>query len=205
MKIPGATPRRGPKPNLQTRENLLKAGVKLLHEGGYTASGVKDIVGAAAVPKGSFYNHFDSKEVFGSEVVDYYFTSGLEELRALLSDSKIPAIERLKTYFNLRTAQFRAQGYIHGCMLGNLSLEVSDHSSLIRERIAVHFQTWNRLIENCIAEGQRAGDIAHHQTAPMLARFILNSWEGALLRMRVEKSDEPLTDFTRIVFDQLLM
>jgi TetR/AcrR family transcriptional repressor of nem operon len=40
--------------------------------------------------------------------------------------------------------------------------------------------------------------------ATLLARFVLNSWEGALLRMRAEKSDEPLLDFKTVVFDLLL-
>jgi TetR/AcrR family transcriptional repressor of nem operon len=31
----------------------------------------------------------------------------------------------------------------------------------------------------------------------------LNSWEGALLRMRAEKSDAPLLDFKEIVFKKL--
>jgi len=32
----------------------------------------------------------------------------------------------------------------------------------------------------------------------------MNSWEGALLRMRVEKSDAPLIAFKEIVFGGLL-
>ena len=69
--------RRGPKPNPNTRENLIRVGVGMLHESGYAATGIKEIVDAAGVPKGSFYNHFESKEAFGKEVVDFYFGNGL--------------------------------------------------------------------------------------------------------------------------------
>ncbi|MDW3689418.1 TetR family transcriptional regulator C-terminal domain-containing protein [Cupriavidus sp. CV2] len=39
----------------------------------------------------------------------------------------------------------------------------------------------------------------------MLAQFLLNSWEGALLRMRVEKSDGPLRDFVKVIFESVLV
>jgi TetR/AcrR family transcriptional repressor of nem operon len=37
-----------------------------------------------------------------------------------------------------------------------------------------------------------------------LAGFLLNSWEGALLRSQAEKSDAPLELFVQLVFGQLL-
>ena len=37
-----------------------------------------------------------------------------------------------------------------------------------------------------------------------LAGFLLNSWEGALLRSQAERSDAPLETFMCFVFDGLL-
>jgi TetR/AcrR family transcriptional repressor of nem operon len=177
----------------------------MLHESGYTATGIKDVVDAAEVPKGSFYNHFESKEAFGKEVVDLYFNNGLVELRALLGNSSIPPLERLQNYFGERIRDFQAVGYMRGCMLGNLSLEIADQSASIRGRLAVHFRTWSGLFAECIAEAQTTGAISNQLPAALLAQFLLNSWEGALLRMRVEKSDVPLKEFTEVIFGSLLV
>lgn len=200
-----STARPGPKPRPGTRDNLIRAGVKMLHESGYSATGIKDIVDAAKVPKGSFYNHFESKESFGKEVVDVYFDQGLAKLRALLGDDDVPPLERLKTYFSERARGFKAIGYARGCMLGNLSLEVADHSDMIRDRLATHFRTWSGLLETCIADAQETGAIRNRTPAPVLAQFLLNSWEGALLRMRAEKSDAPLKQFIEVVFGSVLV
>ena len=89
-----------PKPNV--REQLLEAGLRTLHTQGFNGCAVQDITQAAGVPKGSFYNHFASKEAFGAEVVDVYFDSGLSELRALLTNEKVPPLERLRSYFTTR-------------------------------------------------------------------------------------------------------
>ncbi|CAG2158248.1 TetR/AcrR family transcriptional regulator [Cupriavidus numazuensis] len=197
--------RRGPKPKPHTRDNLIRAGVQMLHEDGYTATGIKDIVDAAAVPKGSFYNHFESKESFGAEIVDFYFQSGFDELRQLLTGGALAPLERLRAYFEGRIVRYQEAGFVRGCMLGNLSLEVADHSALIRERLDAHFKTWSGLIEDCIVEAQQRGDIGNRIHASMLAQFLLNSWEGVLLRMRVEKSAAPLREFVEVVFDSLLV
>lgn len=176
----------------------------MLHEAGYAATGIKEIVDAAEVPKGSFYNHFESKEAFGKEVVDFYFGQGLTELRALFENNDVPPLVRLRTYFDQRLQGFQATGYVRGCLLGNLSLEVADHSALIRDSLATHFRTWSGLFETCIAEAQKTGAISNRQPASLLAQFILNSWEGALLRMRADKSDAPLREFIDVVFSSLL-
>jgi TetR/AcrR family transcriptional repressor of nem operon len=205
MQTPPATARRGPKPKPHVRENLVRVGMQMLHQGGYTATGIQDIVNAAEVPKGSFYNYFDSKEAFGQEVIDAFFLGGLPRLQAMLTDPTKPPLERLRGYFDARIQGFRGTGYAKGCLLGNMSLEVADHSEPMRERLREHLNTWSGLLEACIAEAQQAGAIANPLPAATLARFLLNSWEGALLRMRVEKSDAPLNEFTAVTFGALLV
>lgn len=196
--------RRGPRPKPETRENLVRIGAQLLHETGYSATGIKDIVDAAKVPKGSFYNHFQSKEAFGAEVVDFYFGRGLPTLRSMLLDAAHPPLERLRNFFEQRAQRFSSNGFAQGCLMGNLSLEVADHSEVIRERLSLHFTTWGGLFEACIAEAQALGAVRSTLPAPVLAQFLLDSWEGALLRMRVEKSDAPLTRFIEVTFKSLL-
>ncbi|PAU88802.1 TetR family transcriptional regulator [Pseudomonas sp. WN033] len=196
--------RRGPKPNPDTRKNLIRVGMRMFHEAGYAATGLKDVVSGAKVPKGSFYNHFESKETFGKEVIDFYFDSGLVLIREILTDSNSPPLARLKHYFDDRIDAFKTNGFVRGCLMGNLSLEIADHSEAIRDTIATHFETWSGLIADCIAEAQKSGAISNSLAAPLLAQFILNSWEGALLRMRTEKTDRPLTEFREVVFGSLL-
>jgi TetR/AcrR family transcriptional regulator, transcriptional repressor for nem operon len=199
-----ATARRGPKPNPDTRRKLLDAGVRMLHTGGYASTSVQDIVGAAAVPKGSFYNHFESKEAFGAAVVDAYFEPREENMRALFGDTGMAPLDRLSAYFDRRIVACKKAGYAQGCLLGNLSLEVTDRSVAMRERIAGKFEAWAAFIEECIREAKEEGAMQNPLPAPQLAQFVLNSWEGALVRMRAEKSATALQLFKQVVFQSIL-
>jgi len=200
----GPAVRRGPKPKPGTRDTLVQAGLGLIHAEGYAATGIQAIVEQAGVPKGSFYNHFVSKEAFGAEVIDAYSERGQKKLRDILTDPAPPPLARLEAYFDDRIAALRESGYVRGCLMGNFSAEAADHSAVIRERLAGHFAAWTELIEACIAEAQAGGAVARRFPAALLAGFVMNSWEGALLRMRVEKSDAPLLAFKQVVFGGLL-
>jgi len=188
----------------ESRAKLLSAGLSALHVGGFAATGVDVVAKAAGVPKGSFYNHFGSKEAFGAEVVDLYFERHLDKLRSFFSDDALPPLDRLKAYLDERTAFFASLGCRRGCMMGNLSLEAADHSDLLRAHLAEHFGSWSGIFASCIREAQARGQVRAEADAALLADFLLNSWEGALLRMKAERSTKPLADFKTVVFGTVL-
>src|ERR1700733_13523826 len=84
-----------PKPN--AHQKIVDAGLKVLIEKGFNGCGVQDITTAAGVPKGSFYNHFESKEALGAEVVERYGHDNPR--RAVLADTSVPALQRLRAHF----------------------------------------------------------------------------------------------------------
>ena len=190
-------------PRRSMRDQLIASGLETLHRRGYNGAGVQDITDAAGVPKGSFYNYFESKEALALEVIDRYG----EEVRALagvLSDESLSPLERLRRYFALLATKLAARSYERGCLLGNFSTELADQSRLIRDRLSSNFAAWSRPIETCIRDGQKAGEISRDMEPRVLADFLLNSLEGAMLRMKVEKDSSPLDHFVTLVFSRVL-
>ncbi|MFZ4832391.1 TetR family transcriptional regulator C-terminal domain-containing protein [Rouxiella sp. Mn2063] len=199
-----SAPRRGPKPDQNTRVNLVQAGLSAFHSDGYAATGIQGIVALANVPKGSFYNHFPSKEIFGSSIVDAYFERAKVRLDKVFGNTRLSPLARLAAYFDELIAQFSESGFEKGCLLGNLSAEIADHSEAIRLRLIEHFDAWSKILEDCLAQAQTQGELDTSLTAASLSRFILSAWEGALLRMRVEKNDRALVEFKLYIFGKLL-
>src|SRR6201984_2384 len=79
------------------REQIVQAGLKCLMTKGFNGVGVQDITEAAGVPKGSFYNHFESKEALGAEVVERYGRDNPR--RATLADKSLAPLPRLRAHF----------------------------------------------------------------------------------------------------------
>jgi TetR/AcrR family transcriptional regulator, transcriptional repressor for nem operon len=187
-----------PKPS--HREKLLDAGRKVMFERGYRGAGVRDIVSEAGAPQGSFTNHFRSKEAFASEVLDGYFAYLREIVQETLGDRSLSPRGRIRRYFDVITGKLKAEKWALGCLIGNLSLEVSTESRRLRTRLSRIFGEWREPFAACIAEGQAAGEIADDFPAGDLADFLLAGWHGAMLRMKVDRSSKPLEQFKAIAF-----
>jgi TetR/AcrR family transcriptional repressor of nem operon len=94
--------------------------------------------------------------------------------------------------------------YGRGCLLGNFSAELADHSPLIRKRLAALFASWTRDIEDAVRDAQADGSTSSGTNPADVAAFLLDAYEGALLRARVEKSGAPLDRFMTMAFTRLL-
>ena len=182
------------------RENILDAGLKVMFRSGYFGSSVRDICATARAPHGSFTNHFRSKERFAQEVLDRYFANLQLRVEKALGDKKLTARQRLQRYLELTSEALANDGWNRGCLIGDFSIETSAVSKRIRQRLEAIFQEWRAPFTECIAEAQANGEIDSTFDAAELAEFFLASWEGAILRMKVERGPAPLERFQKIIF-----
>jgi TetR/AcrR family transcriptional regulator, transcriptional repressor for nem operon len=187
-----------PKPS--NRDRILEAGLKVMYRKGYVGAGVRDIVAEASAPQGSFTNHFRSKEDFAREVLDLYFDHTKRAVVEVLNDSSLGPRDRLRRYLDIITSRLAGAEFGRGCLIGDFSLEAAPQSEMLRTRLAEIFAEWRSPFAACIAEGQATGEIAATFAPEDLADFLLSSWEGAILRMKVERNAEPLERFKRIAF-----
>ena len=72
-----------------TRDHLIDTGLKLMHQQGYNATGLTEILKEADVPKGSFYHHFGSKEDFAAAALERYTMREAEHAASVLMGSKV--------------------------------------------------------------------------------------------------------------------
>jgi TetR/AcrR family transcriptional regulator, transcriptional repressor for nem operon len=187
-----------------TREHLIDVGLKLMHQNGYKATGLADILQAAAVPKGSFYHHFSSKEDFAAAALERYGMREREHAAAILNDATTPPLDRLRRYFGDLVKTYGQKAAIPGCMMGRFSLEIAEESPLLRKRISASFEHWQHTIATVLAQAVARKELSANTDAESLAAFLLNSWEGALLRSQAEKSNAPLETFLRYAFESML-
>jgi TetR/AcrR family transcriptional repressor of nem operon len=186
-----------------TRDHLVDVGLELMHRHGYSATGLTDILKAADVPKGSFYHHFSSKEDFAAAALERYGMREREHAAAFLSDTATPPLKRLRRYFSDLVKIYGQKGPIPGCMMGRFSLEIAEANPQLRKRISGSFNHWQQTIATVIRQVVAQKGLPAATDAESLAGFLLNSWEGALLRSQAEKSDAPLEIFLRYALDAL--
>lgn len=187
-------------PRASVREQIVDAAFEQFHRHGYNACGVKLITDSAGVPKGSFYNHFESKEALALEVMNRF-----GETRHLgeLSSTKSP-LAGLHNHFKALAKDIVDYGYERGCMYGNFSNEAADHIPSIREGLTVALGFWTDAVTSTIRDAQALGEITSPQSPEVLARFLTNAWEGAIIGERAAKDGSSFQAFFTIAFEVIL-
>jgi TetR/AcrR family transcriptional regulator, transcriptional repressor for nem operon len=174
------------------RENLLNEGVTLLRGQGYHGTGLQEILDAVNVPKGSFYNYFDSKEDFGAEVVQHYTDPFIAQLTAHLQSSDADALGAIRRYFDELITELEKNEFKGGCLLGNLMGEIGDASEVCRKSLQSAVRRYLDVLQAGLAKAQRQGTVRLDKSPEEMADLLLNTWQGALLRMKIEKSSAPV-------------
>jgi TetR/AcrR family transcriptional regulator, transcriptional repressor for nem operon len=170
-----------------TKKRLMDVGLKMLLQHGYGDLGIQPLLTRAGVPKGSFYHHFKDKEDFALQVVDAYMSGVHAGLGSCLEDQEQPPLARIRTFFEQTQKAYNDQGYL-GCLLGSLGQELSGVNARFRLRIEDCLREISGRIARCLEEARRIGDIPADCNVKQLSELLVDCWEGAALRSRLQRS-----------------
>lgn len=193
-----------PRREADTRERILQAGAELVGAKGFNGCGLSEILAQARVPKGSFYHYFASKEDFGVALIERARDEYLDSLREHLTDRRRSAVGRLRSIFEDTRNECARTGPTVECLIPKLALETATLSAPVHAAVKCSYEQWSAIIAQVIREGQAGGEIDRAHDADRLARVLVMLWEGAAVRMQIDRSIQPLDDFLAFVFDTLL-
>jgi TetR/AcrR family transcriptional repressor of nem operon len=174
------------------KESLLNQGVMLLMQQGYHGTGLKEILDAVQIPKGSFYNYFGSKENFAAEVIQHYIEPFIQQLNTHLLSPENDALSALQCYFNELIAELEKAEFKGGCLLGNLMGEIGDNSEPCQKSLQSAVHRYRDLLQEGLLKAQQEGTVRTDKSAEDMADLLVNMWQGALLRMKIDQSSIPL-------------
>ena len=188
---------------IETRELLLRAGLEVLTEKGFSATGIEEILGRVGVPKGSFYHYFGSKEVFGLDLIERYGVFFARKLDRHLANPSLSPLERLRSFVADATDGMARYEFRRGCLIGNLGQEMGALPESFRDRLKETFEDWQARLAVCLSEAQKAGEVSAAADVAQLAAVFWIGWEGAVLRAKLERSARPLEVFAGFFFASL--
>ena len=193
-------PRRGRPPKVEraftdTRQELIRSGLAVLTETGYLSAGIDAVIKNIAVPKGSFYHCFQSKQEFGLAVLAAYGSFFAHKLDKFLLDSTVPPLERM-TAFVLHAGKGMAKyQFRRGCLVGNLLQESPLLPEEFPQRLTAILEEWETRVARCFSEAQTQGVIPQDASPEKLARVFWSGWEGAVMRAKLFQSADPLNQY----------
>ena len=190
----------------QTKTKLLETGLFLFEQKGFNATGIQEIADIASIPKGSFYNYFASKEEFGVEIIRFYTDKNIKQWElALAAENTGDSYLALSTVFVQMAAKYECADPKKGCLLGNLAGEISEASEDCRVALQIAVGAFKEILAQRLLSGQKGGKVRTDLAADLMADLVWDAWQGSLLRMKIEKSAEPVRNTCEILFEKILV
>ncbi len=180
----------------KTRESIRLAALHLFESKGVDATTIQEITDMAGVAKGTFFYHFESKEMVMFELQQLWVA---EELGKAISTPElpvIPTIQMLSEVLALRTH------YSHGLMRSVMQSCMIDGA--VRTRHQQMLTDCTGLIEKWITLGQERGEVTKQLNSLLLAEQVVQTYFGTLYMWTMSNGEIPLRDKVREAFQVLL-
>lgn len=184
---------------LLKKNDILQKSIDIMYQKGFNGTGIQEIVDAAKIPKGSFYNYFKSKEDYAVQALIFFFNNIKEGPLKILQKKELDPIERIKIFYDLNAKSVEKKGFRLGCFIGNLTGEMGDTSDVIARTAEGIHEEISEAVYLCLEEDsikkRRHSSIDNR----LLADFIIDGWQGTLLRMKSRKDSKPLKAFSAVL------
>ncbi len=178
----------------QTKQRLLDSAQQLMYSRSYSDVGVQEICKDAKVQKGSFYHFFPSKSALTVEVLEQLKMQMIENiLLPAFAKDLTPAkrFERFIDYAYQYQVQLKEEyGYVLGCPMGNIALEMSTRDETIRKKVELLFESIFEVFVDVLEDARDAGELENNSDINELAQAALAYGEGVLMLAKTRNDPE---------------
>ena len=165
------------------REKLFGSGAALFQRFGYAHVSIRDITAAIDIPKGTFYNHFKSKEALASAIVSRHFDALQETLN---EGGRETAAARFRRHFESLTPSMQKPGASPLLLISTLAAEGPALPTTLVQQIAEGVRVWSNKVAVLVSLAQAEGQIIAEVDPDLLAALFINCWQGAVIRTKCD-------------------
>lgn len=188
-----------PRRSHASRERLIEAGVESLLRHGYHGTGLQQVLNSVSIPKGSFYNYFRSKEDFAAAAIQHYAECLATELRDALASASDP-LAGLRKFFRHQMREFEKANFVGGCLVANLGSELEENDTC-RDVLRASMLGYRDGLRAALRSAQEQELLRDDLSATEMADLLVAAWEGAVIRMKIERSLKPLRQCLKQLLD----
>jgi TetR/AcrR family transcriptional regulator, transcriptional repressor for nem operon len=181
---------------LSPRDRIIKTSLHLFYINGFHAVGTNQICAEAKVNKSTLYYIFPSKVDMVLAALEVYAGDVTQQFRQIAKSSKT-ATQKIEQIFELPflTNQNLQQqfGYVKGCFVGNIALELSGQEERVRIYLTQVFQMWAEAIEPIVQELSIGRSVDTAKAAQSIVAYL----QGAILMAKTVNNPQLIKDLAQ--------
>ncbi|MBV4456132.1 MULTISPECIES: TetR/AcrR family transcriptional regulator [Pseudomonas] len=180
------------------RQAILDTAQLIVGRKGFSAVGLNEILQAAAVPKGSFYHYFNSKDAFGVVLLDHYFDHYVHGMQQLFDQPGLTQHAKLMRYWDCWIDNQTGCTDAGKCLAVKLGAEVSDLSEPMRLALQRGTARTIGLLAKALQAGIEDGSVTLAQHPESLAQRLYALWLGTSVMSKITRTSAPFDEALRL-------
>ena len=153
----------------QAKEKLLNSALELVYARSYAGVGVQELCDHAGIKKGSFYHFFPSKRDLTLAVLDRITENTKKTIFDAAFVKRLSPLKQLERWIGLiykdACLTQKRVGYVLGCPIGNLALELSTQEEVIRQKVETILGQVTTHLEGVLRAAIAEGEIPKQNVA----------------------------------------
>lgn len=176
-----------------TRMAILLAAFLEMHEKGFQAASLAQILKHTGVTKGALYHHFPSKKDLGYAVVDELLSERMRYFWIEPLKRGADPVDTLVGILNEGRERITDRDIQLGCPVNNLAQEMSAIDEGFRQRLGKILTDWRGAIAQSLMNGQQAGQLKKDFDADAMASFLVSGLQGCIGMAKNAQSHDVIT------------
>lgn len=179
------------RPKIFDDQEVIGKAADLFWRQGYEATSTEDLLAEMGIGKGSFYLAFKGgkKELF-EKALAQHSENAIARFKKELDKTEDP-IEYIRQFFR-RITESPKKIHQRGCIMGNAIAELSNTEILLMKKAVHHLQDLEGLFLKALLRGKEQGKLTSKLEPALLARLLLNNWNGLGITRRIYPDNESL-------------
>ena len=175
-----------------SKDKMIRAASKLIRHRGYYGFGLKEVLEACSLPKGSLYHHFPGgKDDLVIEALRFAAEEQVVAYREAMK-GKGSAEKGLIAVIDVLIDGFSDKGVFYGCPLASVAMDIGENNKILSVECRKQFQFWIDSIQSYL----EYKNISDAQTR---AHRYMRMLEGAIILSQIWQSTEHLENMKKDV------
>ncbi len=182
-----------------SKARIVSTAAQLMYERGVRATTVDDILAASGTGKSQFYHYFSDKDALVIEVLSYQLERILEDQSQFALDSWDGIVAWLLALVDMHEGRWG----LHGCPLGSIAAEASEHGESLRLSTAAVFAQWESVLAAAFDSMRGKGDLKATFDSAALAEGVIAVMQGGYLMSSIKRDLRPMREALRAALGYL--
>jgi TetR/AcrR family transcriptional regulator, transcriptional repressor for nem operon len=170
---------------------VLDKAVDIFWKQGYEATSLDQLLAVMKMGKGSMYHNFGNKREVFKLALNRFMYNFSTWFSSEISRSEDP-VKFIREFF-MSLAKQEETDHNKGCFLGNTVAELACIDPSLEKVAIEHLQKIENTFFTYIKDAQRSGRLKTKEDAKLLARHLINLWNGVNITRRMYRNARELT------------